>query len=188
MNRVPNADDIVQMYKNLFKDTKPYSFKDAFLIEDTALRAVVFSAINVEEMMAELGTTRLSVEGIDLVNKEYIPETGKFVDTEFTQLYELHAVDGSKLGIEAPLRAIRCWCTSTDKVHWLWAKPEATSPLEAIAANCMVFPTMLNKIKHIIRQGDVFLFEMKEPVVIDDQQELQSLDKDTYFSLLKCQS
>ena len=148
--------------------------------------------IDVPEMINNLGSERISTEGIDLVNKTYNIKTGEFEDVDMTQIYELHRVNGSKLGVNQDIYAIKCWCTSTDQEHWLWTESRPSGndvALKAIASTCMVYKPMLGKIKHIIRQGDVFLFEMTEKVVLnEDKDEVVPLDKDTYFKLLKSQS
>ena len=62
------------------------------------------------------------------------------------------------------------------------------SPLEAIASTCVIYKSMYGKIKHIIRQGDVFLFEMTEDVTPSENEETMTLSMNEYFSLLKSQA
>ncbi len=66
---------------------------------------------------------------------------------------------------------------------------KSEDPLTAISSNCNLYKWMLCNIKHIIRQGDVFLFEMLDDTIIPKENEkIVPLDKDTYFGLLVSQS
>lgn len=187
MNDIENWKDITDFYSNLFLQLKPYSYKEAFELSNTDFRALVFSVINVPEMIAELGSTRIKTEGIELKNKIF--KNGKQEIDEFTQIYELHKVDCTKLDLDEPVYAIKCWCTSTNEEHWLWIDNNYNNdPLAAIASTCKVYEPMIGNIKHIIRQGDVFLFEMENTVDIKENDKIVSLDKDTYFKLLKSQA
>jgi hypothetical protein len=192
MNSVENHKDVIKLYMKLWDISKPYTYSEAFGITNAEARATVFSVINVDEMVNNLGTTRIKTSGIDLVNRTYNTVTGTHEDNEFTQIYELHQVNGSKLGLSTnELYAIKCWCTSTDQVHWLWTSAEmgrTGDPLAAIADCCKYYVGMQGKITHIIRQGDVFLFEMSEPYIPTADEEVCSSTKDEYFKLLKSQS
>ncbi|MCK5788799.1 MAG: hypothetical protein KAH32_07360, partial [Chlamydiia bacterium] len=124
--------------------------------------------------------------------------TQEFEDIEFDQVYELHKVDTTKLMDDADddndeaVYSIKCWCTSTDEVHWLWVDSEVAGsedPLEAIASTCMIYESMSGRIKHIIRQGDVFLFEMLDENYMPNEDEVKvPMKAKEYFRLLKSQS
>lgn len=191
MNGIENYNDWVQLYTNLFDKVNPYSYAEALNIKNDEFRAEVFSIIDVPQMIKNLGSTRIKVEGIELINKVYNTVTKSFDEMPLTQIYELHLVNGKKLGIE-DCYAIKCWCTSTKEEHWLWVNDEQAasgSPLEAIASTCNIYECMENNIKHIIRQGDVFLFEMIDPSFrVKNFNAVKPLDKETYFKLLKSQS
>lgn len=187
MNEIRNFDKIVALYRELFQQYSPYSYRDAMAIQNDTFRAKVFSVIDVPEMIKNLGHKRIEVEGIELVNRLWSEAKQDFIEEKLTQIYELHEVNGEKLGLSQPLYAIKCWCTSTNNEHWLWCD-ERRAPLEAIASLCRVYKPMLGKIKNIIRQGDVFLFEMREPVDLNEDDEVIPLTKEQYFSLLTSQS
>jgi len=189
MNAIRNLDGIIQMYDSLFERVKPYSYKEAFEIQNATFRTKVFSVIDVPEMIKNLGHTRIATEGIELVNKTWNQYKEEFEEINLSQVYELHEVNGSQLGINEPLYAIKCWCTSTNNEHWLWEDTKK-SPLESIASCCMVYKKMVGKIEYIIRQGDVFLFGMKngQEVEINEDDEVVALSKEDYFSLLISQS
>ena len=189
MNKIKETtiNGIIEIYINLFNNLKKYSYQEAFAIDNNTFRAKVFSVINVPEMIKFLGHKRIKTDGIKLNNKIFNPITRQFENTEHYQIYELHEIDGTKLEINEKIYAIKCWCTSTESEHWLWTL-ETNDPLQAISQTCWIYKPMLNKIKHIIRQGDVFLFEMLEHVNIKEDDEKIALDKDVYFSLLKSQA
>ncbi len=189
MNEIRNSVKIIEFYRKLFKTARPFSYKEAMAIESNTFRAKVFSVIDVPQMIKNLGHKRISTEGIELKNKVWDSNKNSFKFVNLHQVYELHEINGSKLGILEPLYAIKCWCTSTDNEHWMWCnKDKISSPLEAIASCCVVYKPMIDKIKSIIRQGDVFLFEMSEEVLINESDEKVSLTKEMYFSLLTSQS
>lgn len=187
MNGIKRSDEIIDFYLNQYIKTTPYTYEEAFKIKSNEFRAKVFTSINVPEMIKNLGATRIKTEGIDLINQVYQPLNNSFKEEALTQVYELHEVDLTKLNIDDKVYAIKCWCTSTNEEHWLFID-SLKDPLEAIANTCVIYKKMLNKIKHIIRQGDVFLFEMLEEVEIYENDETMCLSKDIYFKLLKSQS
>ena len=185
------ANSFSELYINLWKTVDMFNYEDAFEIIDDRFRALVFSVIDVPQMINYLGSTRIKTSGIELVNKTYNETLNQFNNIEFNQVYELHKVNGEKIGINEPIYTIKCWCTSTDDEHWLWVDEESIPnmcPLEGIASTCRVYIGMIGKIKHIIRQGDVFLFEMLEEFIPKKNDEVISLNQDTYFKLLKSQS
>lgn len=192
VNNLPNAKEICDFYYNLWDDVKPFSYAEAFAIENTMFRSEVFSVINVPEMIENLGHERIKVEGISLKNKIYNEFKEQFETIDFEQIYELHKIDGTKLGLEESLYAIKCWCTSTDAEHWLWIDGnmgEQQNPLKSIVSTCKIYKSMIGKIKHIIRQGDVFLFEMLDDSYMPSpDEEIVSLGTNEYFGLLKSQS
>lgn len=176
----------------LWDKIKEFSYEEAFQIKQNEFRIKVFSVINVEEMIENLGCERIKTEGKETVNKVWNETLEKFEEIPLTLVYELHHVNGEKLGIkDAILPIIKCWCTSTDNEHWLWVDPDKivdNSPLSGIVSTCCIYKSMVGKIKHIIRHGDVFIFEMLEEVVPSENDEVISLSVEEYFKLLKSQS
>lgn len=191
MYDVKNRDDILKFYQWLWDNMRSYTYKEAFELSDAVFRAKVFSVIDVPSMVKELGHKRINTDGIELTNRVFNIVTGEFEDEPMSQVYEIHKVDGAKLEIDDDLYAIKCWCTSTDQEHWLWTDRISNGEniaLKAIASTCMIYKPMLGKIKHIIRQGDVFIFEMTEEVEITEEDEVVTLPYEEYFKLLKSQS
>jgi hypothetical protein len=101
---------------------------------------------------------------------------------------EVHEVDGTKLGLNEKLYVLKCWCTTTNKEHWLWVEKEYAEkgPLEAIASTVRVYENMIPFIKYIKRQGDVLLFEMSEKIIPHGK--IIPLTAEQYFSKLIAKS
>jgi hypothetical protein len=172
---------------------EPFTYKEAFEIEDNLFKSSVFSSIDIREMINNLGANKIKVEGIDLVNKSWNPYKNEFENIPYSVIYELYQVNGEKLGIRdsSRLSIVKCWCTTTDEEHWLWVDSNSfsnDSPLEAIASTCVIYKSMHGHIKHIIRQGDVFIFEMNEDITPSENEETMSLPMSEYFGLLKSQA
>lgn len=191
-NGLNNNISMVEMLKDYWHMVEPYTYEDAFNIQEDSFRALVFSSIDIRKMIDELGAERVDVEGIELNNKTYNELTESFNNEDYSYISELYSVNGEKIGLQNNiLYVVKVWCTSINEEHWLWVDEtnfDVKSPLDAIASTCVVYKSMIGKIKHIIRQGDVFLFEMIEKVNIDPKEETQRLSSDEYFSLLKSQA
>jgi hypothetical protein len=176
-------DFIVESYD----DAKPFTFKESFELEGREFQALVFSSIDIGEMVKELGATRIKSDGIEVNHKQYNAD-GDFVGMkEYHNVYETHEVDGTKLGINDKLYIVKCWCTSTNKEHWIWIDEKfKNDPLNAIASTFMVHENVLPHITAIKRQGDLLLAEMDGE--IEPEGAMVSLTKEQYFSLLVAQS
>ena len=97
-------------------------------------------------------------------------------------------MNGEKLGLTENVFAIRCWCTTTDKEHWLWIEEQyKNSPLEAVASTFRIHENLISNIKEIKRQGDVLLVEMLDEN-IKPEGNIVPLNATQYFSLLTAQS
>lgn len=188
MNDCRATDAILDHYDSEFRRVKPYDYKEALHLEKVVFKQLVFSAIDVPQMMEHLGHNLVKAQGIDLINRTFNTTTNSFEDIEMTQVYEMHQVNGSQIGINEPLYALRCWCTSTNKEHWLWLDKKYDNVLDAVASTCVIWEPMRGKIKKIIRQGDVFIFEMSEHVDITGSEQRIHMDGKTFYSLLKSQS
>jgi hypothetical protein len=166
----------------------PFTYKEAFEIKDDGFRAVVFGSINIGTMIEELGHTRISTEGKEVTHKVYNPDGSHYMHT-YNVIYEIHQVDLNEVfEIDRKAYVLKCWCTSTDKEHYLWVNEESAlkGGLEAVASMCYVYENMLPYITSIKRQGDIFLFEMSEEV--EPSGKIVNLNAEQYFSLLVAQS
>ena len=170
-----------------YDNSKAFSYAEAFELTDTTLRALVFDSINITEMIESLGHERISVKGIPVKRKIY-SNTGEFMGyKEYDNIYEVHKVDGSKMNIEEPLYAVKCWCTSTNKEHWIWIEKEyANDPLVAIASTFRIHENIIPHIKELKRQGDIMIVEMNNN--LEPKGKLLPLTPDQYFGLLTAES
>jgi hypothetical protein len=171
--------------RTYFDNAKPFSYKEAFEINNPTFRALVFGSINIPEMIENLGAKRLATDGKTLTRKtwNYLgEETG---DINYTNVYETYEINGSKLGLNNNIYAIKCWCTTTEKEHWLWIEETYKyEPLKAIASTFRVHENVIPFISAIKRQGDILLMEMSKDVEPDLSKPLVPLTPEQYFGLL----
>lgn len=179
--------DVLDEMLDAYDDAKPFTYSEAFKLKNQEFQALVFGSINITEMIENLGYKRIATEGIKVKHKQFKPNGDFDGYKEYDNVYEVHEVSGKKLGIEENLYVLKCWCTSTDKEHWLWIEDDyKNKPLEAVASTFRIHENLIPHIKEIKRQGDVLLVEMKKDVKPDG--DIVPLTADQYFSLLTCQS
>ena len=186
------CDDAMDELLDNYDIVTPYTYEEAFKIENAEFRAKVFGSIDIVEMITELGHERIATEGKHLRHKQFSPE-GEFLGyVEYDVIYETHRVNGKKLNIEGDdndVYALRCWCTTTDKEHWLWIEDEyKANPLEAVAQTFRVHSSIIPHITEIKRQGDVLLVELDSEVTPTDDDEIVPLTSEQYFGFLTAQS
>jgi hypothetical protein len=187
-----NCDDAMDELLNAYDDAKPYTYEEAFKIENDEFRAKVFGSIDIVEMIKELGHERIATEGKHLRHKQF-SQDGEFQGyVEYDVIYETHKVNGEKLNIEgddSDVYALRCWCTTTDKEHWLWIEDEyKDNPLEAVAQTFRVHSSIIPHITEIKRQGDILLVELDSDISPSDDDEIVPLTSEQYFGFLTAQS
>ncbi len=175
--------DVIDMYDQV----EPFTYVEAFKIEDQQFRATVFGSIDVTEMIETLGAKRIATDGKH-VNQKVYSESGEFLGYhEFDNIYEVHEVSGEKLGLEENLYALKCWCTTTNKEHWLWIEDQyKDSPLEAVASTFRIHENLIPHIEEIKRQGDILLVELNQEV--EPQGDIVPLTAEQYFGFLTAQS
>lgn len=172
---------------DMYEDITPFTFKESFELEGREFQALVFSSIDIPQMINELGAKRIKTDGVKVNHRQYDSE-GNFTGVEeYDNIYETHEIEGKKLGLDESLYAVKCWCTSTNKEHWLWIDDKyKDDPLTAIASTFVVHKNIIPHIKALKRQGDILLTEMDED--IKPEGEMVSLTKEQYFGLLVAQS
>lgn len=180
-------DPWVSRLERLYDQVDPYTYREAFQIGDQEWRSIVFGQIRVQQMIAELGHSRIAVEGRPVRHKQF-DRDGRFTGyREYDVIFETHRVNGSKLGLRDDIYAVKCWCTTTESEHWIWIEEKyKDSPLEAIASTFRVHENLIPFIKELKRQGDILLVELTQQ--IDPRGDMVSLNADQYFSLLTAQS
>jgi hypothetical protein len=165
----------------------PYSFHEAFMLNNGEWRSIVFGQINVAEMIENLGASRIATAG-RLVRHKQFNSKGNFTGyREYDVIFETHRVNGTKLGLVDDIYAVKCWCTTTESEHWIWIESQyKTDPLAAIASTFRVHANVIPFIKELKRQGDILLVEMEKQVT--PVGEMVPLTTEQYFSLLTAQS
>jgi hypothetical protein len=171
----------------LYRKAKPFTYTEAFKIDNREFRAKVFGSINIGEMINELGFERIQVAGKPVKHKKF-SESGEFLGyEEYDNIYETYKVYGKKLELSEDVYAVKCWCTSTNKEHWIWIEEKyKNDPLEAIASTFRIHQNLIPHIQELKRQGDVLMVEMKEEVTPEG--EIIPLTAEQYFGLLTAQS
>jgi hypothetical protein len=178
---------MLNTFMDSFDKTEPFTYAEAFKLENRELQAMVFGTINIGEMIKNLGAVRIKADGIPVKRKIFAKNGEPMGYKEYDNIYETYEVDGKGLGLDSKLYAIKCWCTSTNKEHYLWINEEhKNNPLEAIASTFMIHSNLIPFIKELKRQGDVLLVELTKDV--NPEGEIVSLTKEQYFSLLTAES
>jgi hypothetical protein len=169
---------------DLYDKVTPFSFEEAFAIKNDTFRALVFGSINIGEMISNLGSKRIKTDGADVKRKQFAPD-GTFLGyKEYHNIYEIYEVDGAKINVTDPLYVVKCWCTSTNKEHWLWIDAKYKDcPLTAIASTFIVAKNIIPHITELKRQGDIMLIELDSDVE-PDEKDKRPLTKEEYFKLL----
>lgn len=177
-------DDLLSKYD----DAKPYTYSEAFSIKSDEYKSLVFGSIDINEMINNLGHTRINTAGKQVKHKQY-DTSGNFTGyKEYDNIYETHEINGEKLGLSEKLYAVKCWCTSTNKEHWIWIEDKyKNDPLEAIASTFRIHENLVPHIKELKRQGDILLVELTNDD-IEPEGDIISLTSEQYFSLLTAQS
>ena len=182
-----NYSNIYSEMLHTYDKVKSFSFKEAFAIKEVSFRSLVFGSINIQDMIIELGAERVSVKGMPVKRKQY-NKSGEFLGfKEYDNVYELYKINGKKLGVSNPLFAVKCWCTTTNKEHYVWVESKyAHCPLEAISSTFRIHENLIPHIKELKRQGDILLVEMEKEVLPHGN--IIPLSPEQYFSLLTAES
>lgn len=184
---LPAITELFERIQADFNSVKPFSYKEAFELDNAMFQSLVFGTIDIASMISELGSNRIATAGKEVRHKQF-DKTGDFLGyKDYHVVFETHVVSGSKLGLRESLYAVRCWCTTTESEHWLWIEQEyARDPLTAIASTFRVHENVVPHIKELKRQGDILLVELDTEV--DPAGDMVALSADQYFELLTAQS
>ena len=184
---IPVIDELFACILNDFNNVKPYTYEEAFKVSNEVLQSLIFANIDISEMIAELGHTRIKTAGREVKHKQF-DSNGTFLGyKDYHVVFETHCVNGSKLNTAGNLYAVRCWCTTTASEHWIWIEDEyKDDPLEAIASTFRIHENLINHITELKRQGDILLVELDKDVTPAGN--IVALNAEQYFSLLTAQS
>lgn len=181
-------DDLKSYLVRNFDKVEPFTYEEAFNLGDDDFQRFVFDSIDITDMIKNLGCERINVKGTPVKRKQFDNE-GNFIGyKEYDNIYETYKVNGEKLGLtNDDLFALKVWCTSTNKEHWLWIEEKyKDDPLEAVASTFRIHKNLIPHIKELKRQGDIIFVELNQEV--EPEGEIVPLTAKQYFELLTAES
>lgn len=202
-NRARFIDRYLSVYENIellepiynyflknYDNTIPFTYKEAFEIGDENFRRMIFNTIDINDLIENLGATRIKVDGKEVSQKCFDKLGNILPNKNYHAVYETYKIDCKKLVSNSEFResdffayAVKCWCTSTHKAHWIWIdEAYKEEPLEAIASTFRFHENVIPHIKELKRQGDIMLVELNKE--IEPQGSIIPLTAEQYFSLL----
>lgn len=170
-----SCDDSITELTKLYEASEPYSYNEAFKIEDEEFRAMVFGSVDIAEMIEQSGYEVVASETRDMKDTKLgsRPET-----------YELLKVNGEKIGIEDDWYSVRCTCPSTGKTHYIAVEGDFDGvPFDAMASFYHIPSNIIPHIVEIKRHGDVLLVGYDEDIE-PDVDSLQQLTTDQVMELV----
>jgi len=176
-------DPIREFMLESWDDATKFTYEEAFKLTDETFQRMVFTSVDIADMMEHLGKEKVKTDGIH-VSRKVFDRDGEYVeDKEYDNVYETYRINGSELGLRTAVYAVRCWCTSTENEHWLWIDEQyASDPLAAIASTFHMHENVIPHITELKRQGDIMLVELDSDITPEGNS--RPLTKDEYFGLL----
>lgn len=173
-----------------FDKAFPFSYKEAFAIDDENFRNMVFSTINISDLIKNLGATKIKSDGREVTRKCFDKYGNTLPNKSHHVIYETYAIDCTKLirnteSLDRNYTAyvVKCWCTSTNKEHWIWIESTYNdNPLEAIASTFRFHKNVIPHIKELKRQGDIMIVELHKEV--SPKGKIIPLTAEQYFNFL----
>ncbi|MGB0870499.1 MAG: hypothetical protein ACPGSD_12960 [Flavobacteriales bacterium] len=190
----PDLKRIINRLEHLWSIEPAYSFEDIFKLKNQNVRRFSFNYVGVSDMMKALNATRVATDGIKVKYLEYDLE-GHQKTVEKHNVFETYQADLNQISDLKPqwshasniAFAVKCWCTSTNKEHWLWIEEKyKDEPLEAIASTFRIHENVIPHIKCLKRQGDVLICEMNKQIIPEGL--VVPLTAEQYFNLLLAES
>lgn len=187
---------LIQKIETLWDNTPKYSVAAIFKLKNRNLRRFCFTFVGVEEIMNILNAERFQTEGIEMNYFRY-DDAGNEYPVKKHNIYELYRAKTESIPDldvrwgwrrrDGYVYAVKCWCTSTEKAHWLWVEQDYIGdPLTAIASTFRIHENVIPHIQCLKRQGDLLICEMKKEVIPKGR--IRPLTKEEYFSLLRAES
>lgn len=176
-------------WMEMYEMATPFSYKEAFELKNANFRQNVFKVISVTEMITNCKHERIATDGVPVKRKTFDNE-GNFTGmVENDNIYELYKVDISSIDerLTQPVYCVKCWCTTTNKEHWLWVENKyATDPKTAIASTFRIHKNLIPHITELKRQGDILFAELDKEV--EPEGSIVPLTPDQYFNLLTAEA
>lgn len=143
----------------------PFTYQEAYSSDvPNSLRTLVFSNIDIEDMMSNLGYEVVKSEEID-VNTQIYDESGNCIGTKVNHhVYEICKVETTKLledsGTKAYNYAVKMVCPSENKKAYIWIEDGyKDSSLSAIASTNRIQEDIYDDVVSFKRQGDIFIID-----------------------------
>lgn len=164
---------IYNYFLDNYENTIPFTYKEAFEIKDENFKKMVFDTINITDLIQNLGATRIKTDDIEVSRKCFDKLGNTLPNKKYHAVYETYKIDCAKLISDSEFSdqypfayAVKCWCTSTNKEHWIWIQDiYKDEPLEAIASTFRFHENVIPQIKELKRQGDIMLVELNKEVI-----------------------
>ncbi|MBB4807938.1 hypothetical protein HNP38_003254 [Chryseobacterium defluvii] len=183
---------IIEKIRVLWDKTEALSFQEFFTSDNRNFRLFCFNYIGVGTLMKELDARKINAHSIDVDHVEY-DINGNRESIKKTNIYEVYEIENQKLGIgswnsrNGFSYAVKCWCPSTGKEHWLWIEEQyKDNALTAIASTFRVHENMIPYIRCLKRQGDLLFCELIREVT--PKGFTRPLTAKEYFSLLEVET
>jgi hypothetical protein len=175
--------ELFYFFLNNYDLVSPFSYKEAFEIKDIQFKGLVFTSIDVHEMIEGMGKEHIKTEGIEVERKTFSKE-GDYLGIEtYHNIYETYRVNGMSLRLIEDIYALKVWCSTTENEHWLWIDRKFKyKPLEAVASTFRIHENVIPHIKELKRQGDIMIVEMNKD--IEPEGKIVPLTAKQYFGLL----
>lgn len=188
----PFFTQILDKIESLWDEVEPMKYEEFFNTEDRNFKLFCFSYYGVGNLMEKLEAQKINEKEIEVDYIEY-DENGNQKLIKKTNRYEVHEVENQKLGMfvwggrQQYSYAVKCWCPSTKKEHWLWIEQQyKDDALTAIASTFRIHHNLIPYIKCLKRQGDLLICELKEKIAPSG--EIRPLTASEYFNLLKAET
>ena len=178
----------------IWEEIVPATVKEAFAEPNLEIRRLLFKAIGVAKIFAELDPVLIDKHTLTIENLRWDEKNVARIE-HVEDTYELYRIDGKKLFPEeksewktsrANIYAVRCWCTTTGREYWIYVPREVGEKNDAIEAIAWTLQINISNPEKIYRQGDIIISKAgpESQVLLRPQ----SLTKDQYLTLLVSQT
>lgn len=131
-----SAPENQQIVMELYDTVEPISVSEALRLGNAEQRMVALRSIDLHEIKDEMNAELINTQTI---KKKQIRWDAQLKPREhiFEDTYELYKISPKKIGITTSISGIyfvRCKCTTTDRIYFLYVAPEIGEKGDAVAA------------------------------------------------------
>ncbi|MCQ4138704.1 hypothetical protein [Chryseobacterium sp. EO14] len=188
----PVFNDVLNRIEKLWDKVEPIGFDEFFNDKDRNFKLFCFSYFGVGNLMKNLKAEKINQAEIEVNYFGYDDNGNEYITKKINQ-YEVHQVENEKLGIfvwgsaNRYSYAVKCWCPSTEKEHWLWIEEAyKDNALTAIASTFRIHENIIPHIRCLKRQGDLLICELNKK--IPPRGAVRALTASEYFGLLEAET